>query len=219
MSETMPSLRIGTTHRLRTILAIALVGCVWIAAVAAGFRTLMQYESRPGAPASAPARWPADAPLALDSARPTLLLFAHPHCPCTRATLGELDRLLARANGRIRAHVLFYSDPALGADWARTDLWEQAAGMPGVEVHEDLDGKVAKLFGARTSGQVLLYAQDGALLFQGGITAARGRAGESGGARSVLALAQGETAEHTACSVFGCPLTSNPSPSSEEPDP
>src|ERR1043165_5323235 len=95
---------------------IAAFAVPWMAAVAWGFYALARYDATPGASAEAPAHWPSDAPLALDPTRLTLLLFAHPRCPCTRATLGELDRVIAASGERLSAHVLFYSDPKLGAD-------------------------------------------------------------------------------------------------------
>ena len=49
--------------------------------------------------------------------------------------------------------------------------------MPGVRVFEDPEATTARLFGARVSGQVLLYDAGGKLLFNGGITAFRGHPG------------------------------------------
>ncbi len=200
-------------------LAGVVVALLWIGIVVAGFRTLMKYEGQPGAAASPPSQWLASVPFELDPALPTLVLFAHPRCPCTRATLGELDRILAAADGRLRTHVVFYTDPALGSDWHHSELWDQATGMDGVLVHEDPHGELAQRFGALTSGQVFLYAPGGALVFQGGITGGRGRAGDSIGSRDVLALIQDPTAEPpAACDVFGCALTSTNTLPSEEPD-
>ena len=213
-----PAARRATRGPFLAGLAGGVVALLWIGMIVAGFRALMQYESKAGAAASPTSQWLAGVPFELDPALPTLVLFAHPRCPCTRATLGELDRILAHSDGRLRTHVVFYSDPALGPDWHHSDLWDQAAGMDGVEVHEDPHGELAQRFGALTSGQVFLYAPGGALIFQGGITAGRGRAGDSNGSRDVLALIQDPTAEPAACAVFGCALTSTQPLPSAEPD-
>jgi len=176
------------------------------AAIAAGFAVLYRYDAAPGAPPDPPVRWPAGVPFAPDAARPTLVLFAHPRCPCTRATIGELDRLAARCGDRLALHVLFFTDPRLGPDWARTDLWDHAARIPGVRVHDDPAGDVALRFGALTSGTVVLYAPDGRLQFHGGITTARGHAGDSPGAAAIAECARTGATAVAATAVYGCEL-------------
>lgn len=186
---------------------IAATAVAWTAAVGWGFYSLARYESSPGVSAQAPRTWPADAPVALDPERLTLVLFAHPHCPCTRATLGELDRIVAASADRLRVHVLFYADEKLGRGWEHSDLWEHAAATPGVDVRADPLGAAAQRFGARTSGQVVVYAPSGELVFDGGITNGRGHSGDNAGAAAIEQLARGvEPASDSTC-VFGCSLT------------
>ena len=90
--------------------------------------------------------------------------------------------------------------------WEQTDFWRTAAGLPGVTVVRDDDGRVAKQFGAATSGQTLLYDASGVLVFSGGITGARAHAGDNLGRRSLVALLNQEPAARTGTNVFGCPL-------------
>ena len=45
-------------------------------------------------------RWPPSSQIPLDQTSPTLLLFLHPRCPCSRSSLAELERLLAFASKR-----------------------------------------------------------------------------------------------------------------------
>jgi hypothetical protein len=194
------------TSRSRTWLALA--GAVSLVVVIAGFRILLRYAESPGPSGSVLVRWPDEAPVGLDRSRPTLLVFAHPQCPCTRATIGELDRIAARCKDRIHTVVFFLAEPDLGEAWTHTGLWEQAAAIPGVDVRADVDGAVARRFGARTSGHVLLYAADGRLLFEGGITDSRGHAGDNPGEDSVVtAILEGAT-KTTSTPVYGCSLDS-----------
>jgi hypothetical protein len=119
----------------------------------------------------------------------------------------ELDRLMARCAGGCSACVLFFTPAGAAPGWADTDLWAHAARIPGVSVLADPGGAEALRFGASTSGQVLLYGADGALLFEGGITASRGHAGDNAGAASILALLRDEHAAGQARTpVFGCPI-------------
>jgi len=188
--------------------AIWLGGAAWLAAVAAGFALLVRYGAEPGTIAAPPARWPTDAPVRLDPRRPTMVLFAHPHCPCTAATLAELERLMASCADRLAVCVMFYADPELGAGWERTGTWKHAATIPGVHLLADPLGKTARAFGAMTSGSAVLYAPDGQLLFHGGITAARGHQGDNAGAAAILDHVTGRSGALRTTEVYGCALVS-----------
>lgn len=186
-----------------------LVSALWLGVVGLGFHLSVAYQAGPGEPALPEGAWPLGAPFPPDAVLPTLVLAAHPHCPCTRATLRELDRLVTRSGGRMRVYVLFYSDPALGPDWVRSDSWKHAQSIPGVEVAADPQGSASALFGARTSGQVFLFGSDGRLLFEGGITAARGHEGSNLGASAVADLVSGRPSRIDHTPVFGCALAAS----------
>lgn len=181
----------------------------WLACVTTGFLALAVYEKRPGASADAPSVWPAGCALPPPEGQHVLVMFAHPHCPCTRASMSELERIAARTRERLGVHVVFYSDPALGEGWERGDLWEQAAAIPHARVWKDPGGALAERFDARTSGQALVYAPDGRLVFRGGITGSRGHAGDNAGKSAVLSLVQGAEPEIDRTPVFGCALASS----------
>ncbi len=142
----------------------------------------------------------------LDHDHHTLLMFVHPQCPCTRASIEELNRLLARTEARVTARVLFFKPSGFPADWTRTGLWRSTAAIPGVTVVEDVDGAQARLFGAETSGYVLLYDTQGQLEFKGGITGSRGHAGDNAGENAVCSLLAGKTASLKQTQVYGCSL-------------
>jgi hypothetical protein len=192
----------------RTRITWVVLASLWVAAVAAGLATLAAYDNSPGVAARAPARWPVTSRLVLDATRPTLVMLAHPRCTCTRASLGELAELMARAPRRPRAHVVFVKPGRAGSaiGWERTDLWERAAAIADVTVVRDDDGHEAALFGAETSGQTFLYAPGGQLLFSGGTTGARGHPGDNAGRATLLALLRQETPGRRATPVFGCSL-------------
>lgn len=182
------------------------LGVVWLAAVAAGLWSLSGYEHSPGVAASPPQRWPSASRIPRDPGRATLVVLAHPRCPCTRATIGELAILMARAKDLASAYVLFGAPHDRSAEWLETDLWDAAAAIPGVAVVEDFEGREARHFGAATSGQTLLYDAGGTLLFSGGITDSRGHSGDNMGRATVLSLLTTGTAETAESPVFGCPL-------------
>ncbi len=179
---------------------------LWLLGVGAGFAVILNYQNVSGRVGITPQHWPLGAQIMLDRNRDTLIMFVHPQCPCTRASLEELNRLLARSQGRVDAQVLFFKRGKFSGDWTRTDLWRNAAAIPGVAVHEDLDGAQARLFGAETSGYVLLYDAHGQLLFKGGITGSRGHAGDNAGENAIVSLLTGQDAKLKQTQVYGCSL-------------
>ena len=155
--------------------------------------------------------------IARDS-RPTLLLFAHPHCPCTRATLAEFERLLAVSADKFDAHILLIAPKDTDSSWSDTDLYRAACKIPSVKVHIDQDGRETDLFGVYTSGTSLLFDTAGRLQFQGGLTPARGHEGDNQGVDSLKSLIDGESASHETL-VFGCPQHESKNAPSRAPSP
>lgn len=192
--------------RLTSRFVLALLGGVWLFALVLGLRTLSAYESTPGRAASPSAAWPRDTRIPRDSDRATLVLLAHPQCPCTRATIGELALLMARCQGRVTAYVLFFKPAGFPEGWEKTDLWRSAGVIPGVHVHSDPDGAEAARFHAATSGQAILYDAQGRLVFRGGITAARGHAGDNAGRGAIVAFLTEGKVPARQTPVFGCSL-------------
>ena len=184
----------------------AVAGISWLVAVAAGLTVLWSYENAPGIPATPPDRWPAASSLRRLPGVATLVMLVHPRCPCSRASLEELDRLMAHIPGALIAHVLFVKPAGLPEDWDKTDLWRRAAAIPGVSLTRDDGGAEARRFGAATSGETEVYDGDGRLLFSGGITAARGHEGDNAGRTAILSLLRSGGAEPTSTPVFGCSL-------------
>jgi hypothetical protein len=191
----------------KPVIRLAVSG-LWLLAVAASGLLLIAYENTAGPQSRVHDTFPTLAAIQLDTHRNTLLMFAHPKCPCTRASINELNRLLAHCSTNVDAHVFFLQPKSVEADWVKTDLWRSAANIAGVQTHVDPDGAIAARFGASTSGYVVLYNAQGKLLFHGGITSGRGHEGDNPGSSALLALATG-TGANVACNktpVYGCLL-------------
>lgn len=182
---------------------IACLLIAWGVSVAIGMAAMVKYSSTPGRIATPPLDWPRRAASQPAAPKATLLVFIHPQCPCSRSTLEELAHIMLRRN-QVEARVYFW-EPA-GVAWPKTDLYQSASRIPGVRVLSDPDGAIAQQFGARTSGQSLLYNAAGRLVFSGGITAERGHAGENDGEDSIIALLDGGAPLHRTAPVFGCAL-------------
>jgi hypothetical protein len=179
---------------------------VWLLALLAGFAWLQLHASTPERQAPAPREWPASSRLKLNADGCTLLVFIHPYCPCSRATLEELARIMTRCRGRLEAQVVLTLPGDERADWERLEYWTGAAAIPGVRPTADVDGREAQRFGARTSGQTLLFDQSGTLRFAGGVTASRGHAGDNAGEDAIVSWVLDGIADVVETPTFGCGL-------------
>ena len=120
----------------------------------------------------------------------------------------ELERVLARSSKRFDTHVVF-SGPEDGE--GPLSLRAMARAITGVSIaHDETE---TKRFGALTSGQVLVYDEDGDLVFRGGLTSARGHEGESVGNRALVSFALDPPRSNevpASSEVFGCSLSRAP---------
>jgi hypothetical protein len=189
---------------------------LWGLAVVAGLAGLAAHGARPGSPGLVSGQWPQGAGLVLAGDRPTMCLFVHPRCPCSRATAQQLEELLATAAEEPEVAVIHFLPPGSQTDpaWTAGPLLERLAALPRAALHADLDGALSQHFGVETSGHVLIYGPQGELRFAGGLTPSRGHLGPNPGlARAAAALSGAATAADHA--VFGCALhTPCPAPDS-----
>jgi hypothetical protein len=186
--------------------ALVAAGIIWFFVVAAGFLVLAHEEFTPVGAGASVALFPRNSALQLAPDRVTLLLFAHPHCPCTRASLHELDGLLAETGDKVSAIVLFTIPKGVPAGWEQGDLFNLAKGIPGLRVICDKEGMEARRFNVEGSGHSLLYSSTGKLLFSGGITPSRGHEGDNVGRSAVVSLIRYGHSNLNHAPAFGCSL-------------
>jgi hypothetical protein len=116
-----------------------------------------------------------------------------------------LEKIAARTHN-LNCRVVFVNPASVEEGWDQTDLWKTAESIPGVQVVRDIDGIEARRFGATTSGETILYSQRGERLFSGGITSARGHAGDNAGRTAIEAYLKNGSSDFSQTPVFGCPL-------------
>jgi hypothetical protein len=127
-----------------------------------------------------------------------------------------MQRLMVDCSEQFALHIFFVRPLEADDDWENTDVCRAAAQIPTVHVHCDVAGVEARRFRAMTSGEALLYASDGRLLFHGGLTASRGHEGDNAGRSALSSLIKTGHANLHETPVFGCSLvdrsnTSRPS--------
>jgi len=148
---------------------------------------------------------PADLAMPAQLTRPQLLLALHPRCPCSRATVNELAKILSRVPKASDVTVLMYKPPNEPDSWLEGTLLEACRRMH-CKVRPDPGGRLAASLGSLTSGGVVLYDANGKLRYQGGITSSRGHEGDNAGERAIVEILQGHRDSHASMPVFGCPI-------------
>ena len=194
-------MRIGRIH--------AMAVSVWVMLLAGGLGAMGAHASKSGAAGDTPEQWPAG--LTRVSDRWTVVLAAHPRCPCTRATVDELMAALRGATEAYELVVLAYM-PRKSEDFAETGVIRRLGALPNTTIIRDADGRTAARFGAMTSGHAAVYDPAGRLRFRGGLTPTRAHVGPNTGAVALRALLQGGSAPATESPVYGCPLDNTAHP-------
>ncbi len=182
---------------------------LWAVALGTICLCVISYDFHSGALAQAPAK----ISLSNTDIKPvigknTLVFFAHPKCPCTRASIEELSKIMMTSNDVV-AYGVVVVPPGAGANFGQGEILKSLLRIPNVKVVEDKDGVIADKFGACTSGQTILYDPDGNLVFNGGITFARGHVGDNEGRAKIVSMINRPVrACHLMQStpVFGCGL-------------
>src|ERR1051325_8825510 len=124
----------------------SLLAIVWLAVCSAGLWALWGYQYTPGQPALRFPRRLFGNVIKPSAGAGTLLLFVHPRCPCTRASIDSLALIMTQSRGKIAAYALFFKPVSFAEKWERSDLWEEAAAIPGVTVLKDEGGAQAGYF-------------------------------------------------------------------------
>jgi len=167
--------------------------------VTCGFVILERYSNSPGRAGAPPHR-------IAGTVKNRLLIFLHPECPCSTATIAELSRLMAERGPELSVTAYVFAPRSMGPLWASGGLYKSVQAIPGVNVKFDADGQFANAYGAYTSGQVLMYSGSGRLQFSGGITASRGHEGDNAGLDAIVGQVDHRLTVLQSTPVFGCAL-------------
>jgi hypothetical protein len=170
---------------------------IWFLSLLVAFILLLKYSITPGE-AAIQSKWPVNSSLKRDESLPTLVIFLHADCPCSKASVSELEKIT----------VLFYK-PQFETDQSVKDssLWKRLLDTR-ANLLIDNDGVESKLFNSKTSGQTFLFSPEGSMIFSGGITESRGHEGESIGEDIILQYVNNRESikNKLTAFVFGCSL-------------
>lgn len=177
---------------------------LWALMVSLCFIGLMQYKAEPGTQSQPPKVAPtANEPHS--SLNNQLLVFLHPQCACSFATLNELKRLMHSINDTPTL-TIYFADIMPIAELKTHGLWELATSISSAHVTIDTDNQRIDTFDQHVSGNILFYNRDGQLAFNGGITSSRGHEGDSQGKLKLMAILNQESPAYASSETYGCRL-------------
>ncbi len=178
---------------------------VWLGSLAASAAAFERYARTPGSVGvSAPA---VDAEEAGKEWRVTM--YAHPKCPCTRASLAELARVAEAVGAGVSVEyvVVMYRPRSEEDGWVRGRSWDLASQIADARIVVDPDGLMATRAGAMTSGHVVVRNRAGAVVYAGGVTNGRGETGASAAGDAIVDVLRGGESALSVGPVFGCAIT------------
>jgi hypothetical protein len=177
---------------------------LWLLVIVGWSAFLTQHAFRPSTGTAFSQDWPKQSHLVPSPDNYTVVLFAHPECPCASATLAEMERLRALAGDAFRLIVVFEDDPAFDLSASRN--FRQVSGWNNVVLIRDTARRETELFGAKTSGQMLIFNKDRRLLFKGGITESRGHEGDNDYLQQAVLICRSQSSKVAITPVYGCSL-------------
>lgn len=185
-----------------------LVISLWFIGVSLGLHALMKYSSAEGRVAEVASAWPQEIKLLKGDSK-HLVLFIHPGCSCSSASLSEFSRLMSQEMAEeLTAEIVFMKTPKLENLFEENPLIKKASLVARTKISFDESGEEAKRFGAETSGMSYLYGDSGELLFSGGLTMARGHEGRSAGVAAIEEQLKNTSSNisRKVALVFGCDI-------------
>lgn len=193
--------------------ATILLSLLWLALIVVGFSFLADYDRLANKSAVHMKHWPLASRIKRSSMEKTAVMFVHPLCPCTRASITEFCQLVTNFPQLRPVIVLSYVEPT--TDWNRKVIWDRCNSIPGAKIVVDRDGNEINAFRASTSGETFIYNEAGQLLFSGGLTGFRGHEGDNQSLDIAESTANGDLCAPQETPVFGCSLVDDPSPNKE----
>ncbi len=182
--------------------SISLLISFWAVIIALGMLQFYRYETREGAKEVSNKSWPEGTSLSYSKSKFSWVMGIHPKCPCSLATVGNLERLFRYIEEPFHITALVRQDPL--SDESKSKVVRRLSKLPQVSIFFDERGETAAKFGMLTSGDSRIYNRSGELIFAGGITINRSHEGWSPGASLILEQMSKGSKKSVELPVFGC---------------
>lgn len=192
------------TGAVKALLVLAYL--MWGGLLFIGHLVLFEYEMTASPLADTKRIFPEKSVVQLARGRQNIILFIHPMCPCTMASVDELAELMHVGQEDAIGTVIALMPTELKSEWSSQPVFSALKRIRNVSISYDSDGSQAATFGATTSGHVLIYDGRGVLQFSGGITASRGHSGDNANLQAAKNIILDRNPKFATTPVLGCAL-------------
>lgn len=196
----------STIRQTAFVFLFAAAYLIWISLLFVGHLVLYEYELTPSPLANSKRVFPQSSDVQLAHGRQNIVMFLHPSCPCSEASVDEFHELMRAGEKDSVGTVVFYMPPEKEPEWSLAPIVQRVKRIRNVTIEYDTDGSRAETFGVTTSGHVLIYDGRGILQFTGGITGSRGHTGDNHYFDLAKQCILARRAKYTTTPVFGCAL-------------
>jgi hypothetical protein len=135
-----------------------------------------------------------------------IVMFAHPLCPCTRASLIKLGEVALQVKDQSQIRVVFVTRGLNPEDVTTSKTLALARQLKHVTTELDESGTEECLYQATVSGEVFAFDAQGERIFHGGLTSGRGHLGVASSQEYLEQLITGKATEPLDAAVYGCRL-------------
>src|SRR4051812_23804728 len=126
-----------------------LLACIgWCGLAAFGYAILLRYSFANGNASPAPRIIPSSLAASSPPGRPQLFVALHPRCPCSRATVRELAKILTRTAFTAQTTVLMYRPEKETDSWMEGPLLRECRRM-NCQIRADPKGALAASLGTQ----------------------------------------------------------------------
>ncbi len=193
-------------HKGAFLILLLAAYSLWIGLVLIGHLVLFEYEMTASPLADTRRIFPEKSTIQLAHGRQNIVMFLHPMCPCSLSSVDEFRELMRSGQKDLLGTVVAYMPRDQEAEWSLQPVFSSLKRIRNVSVVYDIDGVQTKLFGATTSGHVLIYDGRGILQFTGGITDSRGHTGDNANYELAKKTIVARNPKFTTAPVYGCAL-------------
>ena len=126
----------------------------WSVLVLLGYGCMVFYSTAPAKSAISLGAFPLESGLAKGRGL-TLITFLHPRCPCSKASVSELQELLAQSRfpSNLTVYAVVSQPPGCAAEFTKGDILDSLSSIKNVHLVVDKNDLESQRFGAKTSGQ------------------------------------------------------------------
>ncbi|MDA8792481.1 hypothetical protein N9N67_04500 [Bacteriovoracaceae bacterium] len=179
--------------------------CIWSIGIISGLVITYEYSLGSGEKSQLKSSWPNESSLKFNPGKYNLVMFLHPECTCSKASLFHFKEILSEIkHDNLDSKIIFTMPKEKEKEWINSALVKEVKEAGSIQLIFDQSSEEFKRFDAKTSGQAFLFSPSKDLLFNGGITDSRGHIGYNQGEDFIINTLNKRGLASKDVDVFGC---------------